>query len=812
MNHHWLIKFLLILLLNIPLLVNAHNITGKVADGDGTAVATASVVLLNAGNNALVKSEISDEAGAFTFSEIGDGVYLIKITALGYAPYSSEKISVAGQDVALRQITLGSKNNNLKEVTVREQKQLIEIHADKVVVNVENSIVNAGSSAMEILGRSPGVSVDQNDNISIKGKQGVNVMIDGKQMAVSGADLANILKAIPSNQVKQIEVISNPGARYDAAGTAGIINIVTKRDQKMGINGSVNAAYAQGVYPKYSAGGNLNFRNKKLSSYVSYNFSRRWWFNHLKLDRKFYDANDALQFSYVQDNFMKMPMNNHSGSFGLDYSVTDKTIIGVAATAGTTGFNQAAANRSLALDGNNDVIYNFNTLGKHRQDYYNYSANANLRQRYNDLGRQLSVDIDYARYWSQSNQNFETEYIKPDGTEYQPDYFMRSDLSGITQIRSAKADYVHPVNEKMKFEAGVKSSYVTSDNEPLFYEKTTGDFALDIKRSNHFLYKENINAGYVNMNKEWTKWSTQIGLRLENTNVTADQVTLDSTYEISYTQLFPSFAIQRNLNEQHDLGLTLSRRIERPNYQQLNPFKYFIDNTTYRAGYPYLRPALTYAVEMSHTFKKKFLTTLSYSTTDDNITEVIQPSDTEDSITVQINKNLARMDYYSLSLAYPFQFTRWWSNVTNAVLYYAHYTGFIANTSLSNGAPAFQLNITNNFTLPKGFRAELGGWYQSRQIYGFMDMKPMWALNAGVQKSLMNDKATLRLNVQDLFWTSPPRATSVYNSYREDFVVNRETRQVSISFNYRFGNSKLQPARRRSGGAEDEKNRVGNAG
>lgn len=802
----------LILCFVLPLGVQAGNISGKIISSTSEPIITASVVLLKANDNSLVKSDLSDDNGAFVFPEIQDGVYVLKVTALGYSGYSSDAITFAGRDVSMGAIQLLRAANQLKEVNVTAQRSLIEVHADKLVVNVENSVINTGSSAMEILGRSPGVTVDQNDNIVIKGKQGVNVMIDGKQMAVSGADLANILKAMPSNQIKQIEVISNPGARYDAAGTAGVINIVTKRDQRMGMNGSLNASYGQGVYPKYSAGGNLNFRNKKWSSYVSYNYSKRWWFNHLKLDRKFYDEKDALQFSYVQDNFMKMPMNNHSGSVGMDYSLNDKTIIGVAATAGTTGFDQTANNASRALDGNNDVVYYFNTLGNHRQDYYNYSANANLRQRYNELGKQLSMDVDYARYWSQSNQNFQTQYTRPDGVMYQPDYFMRSDLSGVTQIRSAKADYTYPVNEKLKFEAGAKSSYVTSDNEPLFYEKTLGDFALDVKRSNHFIYKENINAGYVNMNKEWTKWSTQLGLRLENTNVTAEQVTLDSTYKTSYTQLFPSFAVQRHVNDKHDLGLTLSRRIDRPNYQQLNPFKYFIDNTTYRAGYPYLRPSLTYSVELSHTFKQKFLTSLSYSVTTNSITEVIQPSDTEDSITVQINKNLARMDYYAFSCAYPFQVTKWWSNVSNVVLYYAHYTGFIANTNLSNGAPAFQLNITNNFTLPKKFRAELGGWYQSRQIYGFMDMKPMWALNAGIQKTIMKDNGTLRLSVQDMFWTSLPRATSVYNSYREDFIVNRETRQVSLSFSYRFGNSKLQPTRKRSGGAEDEKSRAGNAG
>ncbi len=779
-------------------------------DEKGETVVAATVVLLNPGDNSLVRSAITDDKGIFVLENNAAGTYQLKVTTLGFNTHSREVI-LAAEDITLPDIRLEAKSNKLKEVTVRAQKPLVEVHADKLVVNVENSIVNTGSSAMEILARSPNVTVDQNDNISIKGKQGVNVMIDGKLMAVSGTDLANMLKGMSSSSIKQIEVISNPGARYDAAGTGGIINIITRRDQRMGINGSVNASYAQGVYPKYSAGFNLNYRNQKVSSYVSYNYSRRWWFNHLMLDRKFYDGADMLQFSYVQDNFMKMPMNNHNGSFGLDYSIGKKTIIGIAGTAGTTGFDQFAQNQSRALNGDNEVIYYFNTKGKHRQDYYNYSGNLNLRQNFNEQGRQLSVDVDYARYWSGANQNFETRYLHPDGSLYQPDYFMRSDLAGLTEIRALKADYSYPFSEKMRLDAGIKSSYVTSDNEPLFYEKTTDDYVLDIRRSNHFIYRENINAAYLNMNKEWEKWSMQAGLRMENTNVTAEQITLDSTYRTGYTQLFPSFAVQRVLNDKNDLGITLSRRIQRPNYQQLNPFKYFIDNTTYRAGYPYLRPALTYAVEASHIFKKKFITTVSYSVTSDNITEVIQPSDTEDSVTVQTNKNLASMDNYSISGAYPIQVAKWWSNVSNITFYYAYYRGFIANTSLSNGSPALNINITNNFTLPKGFRAELGGWYQSRQIYGFMDLQPMWALNAGIQKSLMKDNGTLRLNVQDIFWTAPPAATSLYDSYREDFEVKRETRQVTLSFSYRFGNNKIGPARRRTGGAEDEKNRVGNS-
>lgn len=791
----------------------AGNITGIIVDENEEPIISANVILISKEKKQLTKVLLSDEQGKFEFDNVDNGSYSLKISTVGYAEYSKDDVEMNNSDITLPLILLKRKSNTLKEVSVKGQKPLIEVKADRLIVNVENSIVNAGSSALEVLSKSPNVQVDQNDNISIKGKQGVNVMIDGRLMAISGTDLANMLKSMPANSIEKIEIISNPGAKYDAAGVGGIINIRTKRDSRMGINGSVNASYAQGVYPKYNAGGNLNYRNKKISAYASYNYAKRWWFNNLILNRKFYNSSEQLLSYYDQDNFSKMAFLSHNATFGLDYSLSKKTTIGTAITGGSFGFNPEANNRSSYRNANDEVIYYFNTKGNHQNQYNNYTVNLNLHHRFDSTGKELTVDADYARYWSSANQNFITNYTYTDGVTTQPDYYMRSDLSGLTQIRSVKADYTQPMSGNAKFEAGVKSSYVTSDNEPLFYEKTIGDYQLDTRRSNHFIYRENINAAYVNGNKDWEKWGVQLGLRVENTNVTADQITLDSTYEWDYTQLFPSVAVQHHLSKNHDLGITLSRRIQRPNYQQLNPFKYYIDNTTYREGYPYLRPALTYSVEASHTFKKRFVTTLNYSVTNNNITEVIQPSETDTGkVTVQTNKNLTRVNYYGISGAYPFRITKWWNNVTSVNLYYAQYIGNIANTNLNNGAPAFTLNTQNSFILPKGFAVELSGWYQSKQVYGYMNLQAMWMANAGIQKNLWNNNATIKLNVQDAFWKGYPRATSEYTQYRESFVAIRDSRQVSLTFTYRFGNKKVSPIRKRRGGADDEKSRVGNAG
>lgn len=785
-----------------------YTVSGKVTDTHKEPVAGAYLMLLK--DTVLQKTALADADGLFMIDDMPAGTYLLKISATGFGGYNSEPLQL-NTSLTLPDIVLEEKKSELKEVTVQAQKPFIEVKADKIVVNVENSIVSAGSSVMDVLQRSPGVTVDNNDNISLKGKQGVIIWIDGKPTPMQGADLATVLRSMPSGSVDKIELISNPGARFDAAGSAGIINIKTKKDQRMGINGTATINYGQGKYPKYGAGLTLNYRNKKLNVYANYNYAYRYWFNHLMLDRKFLDTaknSDRQLFRYNQDNYALFNFSNHIASAGLDYSLSDATTIGATFSFGSNTFAPKADNASQALDGNNNLLYDFNTTGRHDNSYYNYAANINLRHNFDTSGRTLSIDADYAAFGNHSRQNFVTTYRAPDGSVYQPDYYLKSNLEGITRIQSLKADYVQPLKAGMRLEAGVKTSFAQADNEPLFYEMVGGDYVLDAKRSNHFLYQENINAGYIIFSKDWTKWSTQLGLRAENTNANWEQITTNQKYDTSYIQLFPSLALQYHLNPKQDLGLTFSRRIERPNYQQLNPFKYFIDKTTYREGYPYLQPASFYSVELSHTFNQRFVTTFTYGINKGYITEVIQPSETEDSITVQTNKNLKQMTFVGLSGAYPFQITRWWSNISNFNVYYALYEGNIANTPLRNGKPTFDLNTNNTFLLPGNVSIELGLYYQARQIYGYMDVQPVWMLNAGIQKHLFNKKATIKLNVQDIFFTGYPKATSIYTGYREDFIAERETRVGNLSFIYRFGKNTVAPVRKRSGGAEEEKNRA----
>lgn len=787
------------------------SVSGTITDEQKKGLPATTVLLLNAQDSSVVKVGVSDDQGRYALEPVVAGRYLVKASMMGLQPAFAGPLSVTEQEPhpkAADLVLTDKKSTTLKEVSVRAQKPLIEARADRIIVNVENSIANTGSSAMEVLQRSPGVSVDNNDNINLKGKQGVNVMIDGKLVPMQGADLANLLKGMSANAIEKIELISSPGARYDAAGTGGIINIKTKKDRRIGLNGSATLSYGQGVYPKASGGLMLNYRNKKWSSYLNYNHYNSRNFNRLDLDRRFYN-DGAFTNALEQQHNSRMHFRSHSVSTGVDYSLSAGTTIGVMLNGGTTNMDRNGYNHSDQVGASGQVGY-FNTKNDQQNGWDNYGANLNLRHSFDSTGRELSVDADYAYYKNGSEQDMLTRYYNMDGTEVSPHFHLYGKLDGYTDIRSFKADYVHPLKNGTRLEAGIKTSYVVADNNPVFYDRSNGGNLYDTTRSNHFIYHENINAAYVNASREWTKWSLQLGLRAENTRAKGEQKVANQRFDRNYTQLFPNLVLTRHLTPVHDLGLTLSRRIERPNYHQLNPFKNYLDPTSVHQGNPYLNPAFTYNAELSHTYKGRFITTLGYSRTTDAITQVIVPESAQ--LTVVTEKNLATNTIYTLSSAYPFQVTKWWNSVTSVNAYYSQYEGNLANTQLNDGTPALQLSTSNTFVLPDDWSAEFGGWFQSRQRYGYMKLQEMFALNLGIQKNLWNKKATIKLSATDLFRKSNPTGDNEFNGYWEHFIVTRDTRQLNVSFTYRFGNKQSAPQRRRATGADEERRRAGNGG
>ena len=796
--------------------LTAGKIVIAVTDDKSNALENATVELLKLNDSSLVKVAITDEKGIAEFEKIAFGSYLAKVSVVNHALQFSPAIELsASQTSSETRFSLLPQAAQLGGVTVTGRKPFIQKLNDRLVVNVENSIVNAGSWAMDVLERSPGVNIDQNDVISLRGRQGVIIMIDGKPSPMTGADLANYLRGLPASAIERIEIITNPSAKYDAAGNSGIIDIRMKKDQRFGINGTATAGYGQGVYPKANAGTTFNYRDKGINVFGNYNYSYRKGLNHLYLDRNFYD-NGNFQGRDLKDNFARFPFNSHNARLGADFFPSKKTIIGFVVNGNFTAFTRKTDNDATVIDENGQTVSTFQTAAGNDDHINNVFGNINFKHSFDSTGRELTTDFDYGSFENASLSYNGTKYYYPDGTPMQDDYILDGDQVGKLTLKTAKFDYVHPLKNKSRLEAGGKISFVSSDNDAKFFDVSSGAPQVDVNKTNRFYYKENNNAGYINFHQAYKKWDWQVGLRGEQTKIETHQVKGDIRFDSAYFQLFPSAFINYHISEGKTIGLSVSRRIDRPGYSQLNPFLFLIDVTTYATGNPGLLPQITWSYELSYTLKNlNFTLGYNHTTNTQNIAiarfqDVFPDIPSEENVTVQIPINLSSSDYFGLTIAAPVRVTKWWNMTNNGNVYYSHYNGNLAGATLDNGLPAFDVNTNNTFTFKKEWIAELGARFNSGGQYGFMVSKPQWGLSAGVQKTVLKTKGTVRFNITDIFWTNRPRATITYPGvYIEKWHAYRESRVANLSFTYRFGSNKVQAARRRTTGSEEERQRTG---
>lgn len=755
-------------------------------------------------DNKLIKTEIADSNGKFTFNDLKGGNYHLKISRNGAEVYHSETISLA-DNTTLPSIDLNVKS--IEGVTITKTKPLIERQDGKMIMNVENSIASTGNSAFEVLEKAPGVSIDNNDNISLRGKGNLLVQIDGKNTPMTGSDLANYLKGMPSSTIEKIEFITNPSSKYDAAGSA-IINIKLKKEQRRGTNGSISTSLGMGKYVKNNNSFSINHRNKKINIFGNYSFAYREAYNGLVLDRNFYD-NNVFQKTYLQDNYLKFKFNNHIAKAGMDYYMNDKNVLGFSVGFITNKFGLNGDNSNVTLGSNHLPESTFNTLNISNDQVSNVSVNVNHKYTIDSLGSEISTDFDYINYSNSSLQNFET---RTHDIASNQDYLdiQKGDMNGKINIYSLKSDLTKNFSNDWKLESGVKTSFVKTDNDLKFFNATTGILIPDLNKTNHFVYEENINAIYGNVAKKWDKFKVTAGLRLENTNIKGTQITTNQINKRNYTQLFPSAVVSYDLTEKSNLEINLSRRITRPSYNQLNPFKLYLDPTTMRSGNPDLNPQTIMNYELTYSLSNKYFATLTYSKTSDNITDILKPVvEGGQNVTVQTFENLNSASYFGLNLIAPVKVTKWWDMNNSANFYYGSYTGNVSGTQINNkGNFTFSINSINSFKLGNGFTAEITGNYKAREIYAYLNVSPIWYLNIGAQKKFKNN-SVLKFSFNDIFFTSNIKGQTVYNNYIENFAVKRDTRVATLSYTYNFGSSKNgQP--RKTGGAEDLKQRAGN--
>ena len=532
----------------------AGKISGRIMTNEKGADG-ATVALLRARDSATIKLSLSNKEGYFVFENVATGKYVVSATAVGHKKSFSQAVELTPGNsvVTITTINLVPVAKALTGVSVTATRPLVEHKIDRTIVNVDASVTNIGSSALDILEKSPGITVDKDGNISLKGKEGVMVTIDGRPTQLSGADLANLLRSMNSNQMDQVEIMTNPPARYDAAGNAGIINIKTKKTNTDGYNGSLTLGYIQGRYPKTNEGFNFNFRKGKVNLFTNLSHNYRKGFETLTIQRNLLGNNSNQLENYFDQRGDKIASGNaYSAKIGIDYFATKKTTFGVV-------LNRMSSPRSVINKNRTDILTASKELQNvtlatvdNNSNFQNYSGTLNFRTVLNPKGRELTADLDYMTYDADNSLFMENGYYNAAGGSLNKADTLTGSLPQKIDVYSGRIDYVHPLNKKTKIEAGIKSSIVNTDNDANYDSIQYGRIVHDFNRSNHFVYRENINAAYLNLSSSLTKkLSAQFGLRLENTNARGNQLTTGETFTRDYTSLFPTAYFQYKANEKN---------------------------------------------------------------------------------------------------------------------------------------------------------------------------------------------------------------------------------------------------------------------
>src|SRR5665647_283195 len=796
----------------------AGSIKGSITDGgDQKIIDAATVSLFKAKDSVLVKINLADKEGHFVFDQVPPGKYYLLATSTGHLKTYSPVLTVEdATEVSAGVLKLKDNTKILKEVKVEFKKPFIERKIDRTVINVDASITNAGTTALEVLEKAPGVTVDKDGNVSLKGKQGVVIMLDGRPSYLSGQELANLLKNMPSSSIDQIEIMTNPSAKYDAAGNSGVINIKTKKNKLKGMNGSVSSTILQSFYTKTNNSFNINYRTGKINLFG--NYSNSFWQSkqELYILRKFRNTNTKeIETIFDQNSVMKRSSQYQNLKAGMDFYANKKTTLGIVISGYVNPSKENNLNQTDLNNSSNqiDSIVIANNADKGKSN--NFATNLNLRHVFDSTGKEFSVDIDYLNYYQTSDQFLVNNFLNPDYTVRKDPNQLKGNLPSKVNIYSAKTDFTFPLKNTAKIETGLKSSYVTTDNDALYQNNTPSGYVTDEGKTNHFIYKENINAVYVNFSQKIKKWGFQAGLRAENTNSKGHQAGNsshpDSVFTKEYTNLFPTAYVSFAADKKNTFSVNYGRRIDRPDYQDLNPFYYFLDEYTYQVGNTLLQPQFSDNFELSHTYNGFLTTTLNYSQIHHVFTEVLKQI-TSERKTFQTKENIASKSNVGLAVSAHFPVAKFWSTNLYSSVSHDTYNGQLSGGMLKVENTTFLANINNQLQFNNGWSAEFSGFYRSRGIEGQIVINPLWRLDAGVQKQILKKKGSLKLSIRDIF-NSQNFSGSVNYQDIDAYIKNtRDSRVASLTFSYRFGKPMQNQQRRRTGSASDEQSRVKTSG
>ena len=777
-------------------LARSFQIKGFIYD-ESTAKPLISVTVILLKKNTLQQQQatMTDSSGKFIFNLVENGNYLLRFSDITHQEDKKE-LSVINANVDIGAVHLKNAITNLQEITVATKKKFVERKIDRVVLNVESSPTAAGGSVLDVLQTAPGVSVTD-DLITLKGRKGPTIMIDGRPSSLSSSDIARVLESLPANAVSKIELIANPSAGNDAAGSAGIINIVTKKMRVQGFNSTVNASAGFGVYPKYNGGINLNYKINQLNIFGNYYINRNNNFNRYTSKRVI----DNLTF----DESGRSKTNSTSQNYvaGLDYEINKKNTVGFSVMGNhldsrfkedfNTDFIQVKRDSSLKVNNLTHAGYNSTSL------------NLNHEFRIDTTGKKLSTNIDYSRFRSNTTGMFNNSYLDNENQLLRDIEVLRNNSVVSIKIASAKIDYTHPVSKiDLTIQAGLKSSAVKTDSDIRFDKKNGSTWNTDPDKTNHFLFDEYINAAYLNVHKKLKRYELQIGLRAEQTNNKGNLINGNIVNKNDYLKLFPSFFLSRKINNNQTLNLSYGRRINRPSYEDLNPFIYYNSPYSYYQGNTYLKPEFTNTLELGYSLKDELLVSLSYSHTNDYFTYLSFVNDTT-KVTRESIANFKDYTSYGASISLDKDLADWWYLSANVDVFHESFSSFYITQNFKTSIINFNTNLTSEFSFSENNSFVITGLYRSPSIDGIKKNLARYRVDVGYRKSWLDKKLILKVAVRDIFYMYRKNGINRIENLNQEFTNRSDTRVLSFDLTYKFGNQKLQTRKEKKGNTDELK-------
>lgn len=761
-------------------------------------------------DSSLFRMATTDRSGIAAFKGLTAGKYILKVSHTGYQTAYLSLNKLETEKVFVHTITLIPTAAVLDEVTVTSKKTFVQFGPDKTVINVEAGISNAGSTIMDVLEKSPGITVGRDGNISMKGKPQVMVLIDGKQTQLTGSELQAYLSGINASQVDVIELIDNPGAKYDAAGNAGIINIKTKKNKQKGFNGSLSVSLGQGFYWKNNNSLSVNYRSGKFNLFLNYGARLGYEKMNMEVLRKYFDKNGNDSLLLQQPNFTKTKINAHNIKTGIDFFVSEKTTLGVVFTGNLTERNVSSSSTIDWMSPSYIIDSTINTRGTRFTKFQRAGVNFNGRHSFTD-GSELAADIDVVKFDIDGSQHFQTQLDAP-GSAVQA---TRGTIPSRLHIFTAKLDYSRKFKQLL-WETGLKTATTNTDNLAQYYYNDGSVWLDDLSRSNHFLYDENIHSAYSSIDVQQGKWRWQTGLRYEMTKYKANQlgntVVKDSSFQKNYGSLFPTAFVSFNADSNNTFTIRFGRRIDRPQFQNLNPFLITINKYTFEGGNPFIRPQYTWNMELLHTYKQKFSTGISYSYLKDYFSQIFvidsNSSNVNKNIMIYTRGNVGTFHNIGLTASLQLSITKWWNLTSIAVFNHKVIEGFIW-APFKSTINQLNFSLNNQFQFKKGWAAELTGYYLSKSQLDLQEvLTPQGEMGVGVSKQILKNKGTLRFAIRDIFYTQNYSGYSTFENADEPFEVKWDSRVARITFSWRFGKA-MKAVKRSAGGATEETDRVG---